>query len=93
MSFKHWLYKTGANPQRSLLIFVAGFAVFVCGAYLVASDYYYVLIARIAGYILIAIGFYFGVKGWLGIMANRISLFINVPGGRFSDNKSTKYPD
>ena len=93
MNVRYWLYRTGANPQKSLLIFIIGLALFFTGAYLLTSPLYFQLLLRILGYVLVLTGFLIAIRGWVGIFANRIALFINTPGGRFSEDKNKQSKD
>ena len=74
---KHLSYRLGANPKRSLRIFLIGLALFAFGTWLIYQGYLGNHLWQVPGISLILIGICFSIYGYIGIFANRWSQFMD----------------
>ncbi len=72
---QEFLLKQGANPQHSVKQFFIGLILFVIGVGLVYLGINLPSFVQILGITVICIAFGFAVKGYIGIVANRIAFF------------------
>lgn len=69
------LVKLGSNPKRSVRFFVAGLVIFFAGIliiYVGAIKFHWL---QLLGSGLLVVGIFTALKGYLGILANRLAFF------------------
>lgn len=69
------LVKAGSNPQLSVKQFSIGFVLFLIGVGVLYVGIDLPAFVQILGLVIICIAFVFSVKGYIGIVANRIAFF------------------
>ncbi len=74
---KNLIFKLGSNPNKSWADFKIGLVVFVAGVCFIYAGAAFWVWLQIPGVLLLAIGFLFALKGYLGIFANRFSQTLN----------------
>jgi hypothetical protein len=72
---QNFLVKQGSNPQLSVKQFLIGLVLFVIGVALIYLGINLPSFVQILGISIICISFYFAVKGYIGIISNRIAFF------------------
>ena len=90
---KNLFFRLGSNPQKSWADFKIGLIVFVLGTALIFAGAAYWIWLQIPGIIVLAVGFLFAAKGYLGIFANRFSQTLNQLGGAASKDKQNTHQD
>lgn len=70
-----FLVKQGSNPQLSVQQFFIGLVLFVIGVALVYLGINLPPFVQILGISVICIAFIFAVRGYIGIISNRIAFF------------------
>lgn len=75
--FKNLMHKLGNDPVKSWADFRIGFVIFVVGVALIYAGAAFWMWLQIPAIILLAVGFFFALKGYLGIIANRFSQTLN----------------
>ena len=76
--FKNLLYKLGSDPLKSWADFKIGLVIFVVGVVFIYAGAAFWIWLQIPGIIFLAAGFFFALKGYLGIFANRFSQTLNL---------------
>lgn len=90
---KNLFFRLGSNPQKSWADFKIGLVVFVLGTALIFAGAAYWIWLQIPGIIVLAVGFLFAAKGYLGIFANRFSQTLNQLGDVASKDKQNTHQD
>ncbi|TRY33341.1 hypothetical protein [Aliiglaciecola sp. M165] len=70
---KRWFYKLGSDPAKSWADFKIGLFVFCVGVVFILLGAKYWALLQVPGLLILAGGFVFAAKGYLGIFANRFS--------------------
>ncbi len=70
-----FLVKKGSNPQLSVQQFLIGLVLFIIGVGLVYLGINLPAFVQILGICMICIAFVFAIKGYIGIVSNRIAFF------------------
>jgi hypothetical protein len=75
---RHFMFKMGSQPDKSWRHFIVGLIIFAAGAGLIilgsqAAKHLF----QLPGLLLLLVGGYFAVKGYIGIFANRFSQVLN----------------
>ncbi|MBU2919645.1 MAG: hypothetical protein ACJAZB_001936 [Psychrosphaera sp.] len=70
-----FLVKQGSNPQQSVQHFLIGLVLFLIGVGLIYLGIDQPTFVQILGLTVICISFVFAVRGYIGIVANRIAFF------------------
>jgi len=72
---QQFLVKKGSNPQLSVQQFLIGLVLFLIGVGLVYLGINLPAFVQILGISIICIAFVFAVRGYIGIVSNRIAFF------------------
>lgn len=72
---QNFLVKRGSNPKLSVQQFLIGFVLFLIGVGLVYLGINLPAFVQILGISIICIAFVFAVRGYIGIVSNRIAFF------------------
>ena len=72
---QNFLVKQGSNPQKSVKQFIIGLVLFLIGVGLVYIGISLPSLVQILGLTIICIAFIFAIKGYIGIVSNRIAFF------------------
>lgn len=90
---KQWLFKLGSNPAKSWADFKIGLIVFCIGVALILLGASYWVLLQIPGLLILATGFIFAAKGYLGIFANRFSQTLSQLGDAGDKDKHSNHQD
>lgn len=72
---QNWLLKYGSTPQRSVKLFIAGLLQFFAGLILIYLALSTVIWLQVLGILILVSGVAFALRGYLGILANRLAFF------------------
>lgn len=70
-----FLLKYGSTPQKSVKLFIIGLLQFFAGLILIYLALNTYLWLQIVGLVIMASGVLFALKGYLGILTNRLAFF------------------
>ncbi len=88
-----WLARLGQNPSRSWSRFKLGLAIFVVGAVLVLLGAYHWVWWQVPGLVCLAIGFSIAAVGYLGLLANRLTMSFTRQSAGVGKDKSNSPPN
>lgn len=72
---QNFLVKQGSNPQKSVKQFIIGLVLFLVGVALVYIGIGLPSFVQILGLTIICIAFIFAIRGYIGIVSNRIAFY------------------
>jgi hypothetical protein len=75
------------DPNRSWHAFKRGFSLFLLGALLILAGAAYAPLIQIPGLLLLAVGILYSAKGYLGLLANRMTASFKPPASGFDKDK------
>ena len=75
----NWLQRLANDPNKSWAIFTYGLSIFCLGAVAVLIGAKYAPIIQIPGLILLAVGSLYSIRGYLGILAHRMTASFKPP--------------
>lgn len=90
---KHWFYKMGSDPAKSWADFKIGLVIFCLGVVCILLGAKYWVLLQVPGLLILAGGFLFAAKGYLGIFANRFSQTISQLGAAGEKDRNNNHQD
>jgi thiol:disulfide interchange protein len=89
----NFLNRLGRDPLKSWADFKIGLVIFVVGGCLIFAGLKVGIWLQIPGLVLLAVGFGFAAKGYVGIFANRFASTLNRLGSAAEQDKRNTPPD
>ena len=83
----NWLQRLASNPNKSWVFFQRGLGIFCLGAVIVLIGAKYAHSIQILGLALLAVGSLYSIRGYLGILAHRMTLSFKPPPSQFDKDK------
>lgn len=83
----NWLQRLANEPDKSWAFFKLGLGIFCLGAAIILIGSKYAPIIQIPGLVLLAVGSLYSIRGYLGILANRMTSSFKRPPSEFDKDK------
>mgnify|MGYP006945857709 CR=1 FL=1 len=83
----NWLQRLANEPNKSWALFKRGLGLFCLGAIIILIGTKFVPIIQISGLILLTIGSLYAFRGYLGILAHRLTTSFKPPPSQFDKDK------
>lgn len=83
----NWFKRLANDPNKSWALFKRGLVFFCLGAVTILVGAKYAPIIQIPGLILLAFGSLFSLRGYLGILAHRMTASFKAPPSEFDKDK------
>lgn len=83
----NWLQRLGSDPNKSWAFFKRGLGIFCLGAIIILSGAKLAPLIQIPGLIILAVGSLYSIRGYLGILAHRMTASFKPPASEFDKDE------